>query len=249
LSTIEQAAKRLEQLRQAGVDLGTAAGSTPPLAEPGPPHESVPLRVARELEAHGGTGTAAPRARRPEPAVAPVQHRPQTRVEIDLARLSANGYVTPAAARSRLAEEFRVIKRPLLTNARGKSAASIAHANRIMITSALPGEGKTYVSLNLAMSIAMELDTSVMLVDADASRPAVLERLGLQPSRGLFDLLADPALTLDECVLATNVERLSILPAWSNICRPTIRAALCCSTRLRCSPRPKHACWRRTWGR
>ncbi len=134
-------------------------------------------------------------------------------MEIDLARLSANGYVTPAAARSRLAEEFRVIKRPLLTNARGKSAAPIANANRIMVTSALPGEGKTYVSLNLAMSIAMELDTSVLLVDADASRPAVLDRLGLPPSRGLLDLLVDPALSLDECVLATNVERLSILPA------------------------------------
>ena len=120
--------------------------------------------------------------------------QPHNRVEIDLARLSANGYITPNAPRSRLAEEFRVIKRPLLTNARGKSAAPVLNANRIMVTSALPGEGKTYVSLNLAMSLAMEFDTSVLLVDADASRPALLDRLGLPPSKGLLDLLIDPKL-------------------------------------------------------
>ena len=135
------------------------------------------------------------------------------RVEIDLARLSANGYITPHAPRSRLAEEFRVIKRPLLINARGKSAAPVANANRIMVTSSLPGEGKTYVSVNLAMSLAMEVDTEVLLVDADASRPAVLDRLGLPPSKGLLDLLVEPELALESVVLATNVDGLSILPA------------------------------------
>ena len=231
MSTIEQAAKRLEQLRQSGVDVGAAAGSGPSLAESASVQESVPLRVARELEAHG-TAIGSPRARRQEPAVVPARPAPHTRVEIDLARLSANGYVTPAAARSRLAEEFRVIKRPLLTNARGKSAAPIVHANRIMVTSALSGEGKTYVSLNLAMSIAMELDSSVLLVDADASLPAVLDRLGLPPSRGLLDLLIDPALSLDECVLATNVERLSILPAGTQQSQATELLASESMTRL-----------------
>jgi receptor protein-tyrosine kinase len=134
-------------------------------------------------------------------------------VEIDLARLSASGYITPQSPRSRLAEEFRVIKRPLLNNARGKSASPVLNANRVMVTSAMPGEGKTYVSVNLAMSLVMELDTRVLLVDADASRPAVLERLGLPSSKGLLDLLVNPALSLDEVVLSTNVDGLSILPA------------------------------------
>jgi len=134
-------------------------------------------------------------------------------VEIDLARLSASGYITPQSPRSRLAEEFRVIKRPLLNNARGKSVSPVLNANRIMVTSAMPGEGKTYVSVNLAMSLVMELDTRVLLVDADASRPAVLERLGLPGSKGLLDLLVNPTLSLDEVVLSTNVDRLSILPA------------------------------------
>jgi receptor protein-tyrosine kinase len=137
----------------------------------------------------------------------------RTRVEIDLARLSANGFITPQAPRSRLAEEFRVIKRPLLTNVRGRTAAPVMHANRIMVSSALPGEGKTFVSLNLAISLALDLDTHVLLVDADASRPAILDRLGLPPSKGLLDLLADPDLPLDSVVLSTNVDRLSILPA------------------------------------
>jgi receptor protein-tyrosine kinase len=237
VGTIEQAAKRLEQLRKAGVDIGSADTDGQPASTSSP--EPLPMRVAKELEARavvpasadagvGQDGTAA----RPvsEAAVkqvadaAPVSVREgltlrsmpsRTHVDIDLPRLSANGYVTPQAPRSRLAEEFRVIKRPLLTNARGKPAAPVLNANRIMVTSSVAGEGKTYVSVNLAMSLAMELDTHVLLVDADASRPAVLERLGLPPSKGLLDLLVEPSLQFDSVVLSTNVERLSILPTGS----------------------------------
>jgi len=247
VSTIEQAAKRLEQLRQAGVEIADQAPATAaaPAAEP------LPLRVARELEARGtsapvherlleriqppvpeaGVAAASPefavvhaeappmRARTvatppvATPGTSQVAAPESPRVEIDLGRLSANGYITPNAPRSRLAEEFRVIKRPLLMNARGKSASPVKNATRIMVTSALAGEGKTYVSLNLAMSLAQEVDTSVLLVDADASRPAVLTRLGLPPSKGLLDLLVDSSLTLESVVLPTNVDRLWILPA------------------------------------
>jgi len=227
VSTIEQAARRLEQLRKSGVEIGdgTTADSAPGSVEKPATPESVPLRIAKELEARGpdghdlGASTSTAEVHvtahsRPA-ASAPMERArgPQQHVEIDLARLSANGYITPQAPRSRLAEEFRVIKRPLLTNARGKPTASMLNAHRIMVTSSLPGEGKTYVSVNLAISLAMDLDTRVLLVDADASRPAVLERLGLPTSRGLLDLLVNPTLSLGEVILATNVERLSILPA------------------------------------
>lgn len=226
LSTIEQAAKRLEQLKQAGVEVGDLAPTAPKSESTGEP---LPLRLARELEAHGRSFVArrdeaepfAESSAEEMPATLPADHvrnqrakaEPSTRVEIDLARLSANGYITPSAPRSRLAEEFRVIKRPLLVNARGKSAAPVLNANRIMVTSAVPSEGKTYVSVNLAMSLAMEFDSSVLLVDADASRPAVLDRLGLPPAKGLLDLLVSPSLPLESVVLATNVDRLTILPA------------------------------------
>jgi protein-tyrosine kinase len=127
--------------------------------------------------------------------------------------LSSKGYITPDAPRSRLAEQFRLIKRPLVTNARGKSAAPVRNANRIMVTSALPAEGKTFVAVNLAMSLAMDVDTRVLLVDADTSRPAVLDRLALTASKGLLDLLIHPELSLDSVVLPTNIDRISILPA------------------------------------
>lgn len=235
MGTIEQAAKRLEQLRKAGVDIGSVdADGQPPST---PAQEPLPMRVAKELEARAATPASADKVGEPDvtiartvteapaqPVVGTTPHavregltlrsmRTGVHVDIDLPRLSANGYVTPQAPRSRLAEEFRVIKRPLLTNARGKPAAPVLNANRIMVTSSVAGEGKTYVSVNLAMSLAMELDTHVLLVDADASRPAVLERLGLPPSKGLLDLLVDPGLPFDSVILSTNVERLSILPA------------------------------------
>jgi receptor protein-tyrosine kinase len=90
-----------------------------------------------------------------------------------------------------------------------------------MITSSLAGEGKTFVSINLAMSLAMELDTTVLLVDADAARPAVLGRLGLRPAKGLLDVLTEPDLALADVLLKTNVERLTILPAGTHQERAT----------------------------
>jgi protein-tyrosine kinase len=222
VSTIQQAAKRLEQLKQAGVEIDSSAIERDASAE-GQKGEAVPLRIAKELEARGAAidvigarrePVAAPAkapARQPEPATARTGRSPF--VEIDLARLSVEGYITPDLPRSRVAEEFRVIKRPLLNNASGKSTPLVRDANRIMVTSSLPGEGKTFTALNLALSLAMDIDTHVLLVDADASRPAVLDRLGLAGSKGLLDLLAEPDLSLESVVLSTNVERLSILPA------------------------------------
>jgi len=221
VSIIEQAAKRLEQLRQAGVDVGEHHAPSAPDAPVDARGEAVPLRVIKELEARTGTADAVSAGAAAAPVVdsaqgAPVRDAEKRRqVEIDLARLSAGGFVTPHSPRSRLAEEFRVIKRPLLNNISGKSAAPVRHANRIMVTSAVPGEGKTFVSLNLAMSLAMELDTEVLLVDADASRPALLERLGLAPSKGLLDLLVEPGLSVNAVMLETNVPNLAVLPAGS----------------------------------
>lgn len=215
MGIIEQAARRLEQLRQAGI-------AVPETATPGADtHASgnLPVRLVAELEAKSARAEPAAHAapagagRAAAPLSSPSDE--SARVEIDLGRLAALGYVTPNASRSRLAEEFRVIKRPLLNNVSGKSASPVQRANRIMVTSSLPGEGKTFVALNLAMSLAMELDTDVLLVDADASRPALLERLGLEPTKGLMDLLVEPDLPLSSAILKTNVERLAILPAGS----------------------------------
>ena len=204
MSLIEQAAKRLEELERAGVELPIeaaerrAAGGTVAAAiERAARTESKPYAV--QAAAAGTTGPASP------PRSSRLAH-------IDCARLAAAGYLAPDAPRTQLADEFRVIKRPLLGNVQGRSAAPIERANLLMVTSSLPGEGKTFVSVNLALSIALELDTRVLLVEADPARPATMDRLGLAPARGLLDLLADPGLHMADVMLRTNIDRLSILP-------------------------------------
>lgn len=133
------------------------------------------------------------------------------RVELDLGRLAAAGFVTPDAPRSRIAEQFRVIKRTLIGNARARSIAPLSHGRLVMLTSALAGEGKTFTSINLAMSLATELDCSVMLVDADMSRSTMLDRLGLPPGPGLLDLL-ESRVGMADVLLRTNIDKLSLLP-------------------------------------
>jgi len=203
LNTIEQAALRLAQLRSAGVAVSPETGAEPAIPVLGIDGESV----STFADAEGGVSGGIREADNEAQAFAAPQ------IEIDLERLSMMGYVTPQAPSSRRAEEFRMVKRPLLTNARGNSAAPVLHANRVMVTSALPGEGKTFVSVNMAISIAMERDFTVLLIDADTTRPAVLERLGVPSSKGLLDLLSEPDLDIQSVTLKTNVERLSILPA------------------------------------
>lgn len=196
MSIIEQASKRLEQLRQAGVDV--------PWAESGGDHVSgsaQPAALAGALQ---------------EMAVAPPPlESPRQTVDIDLDGLSAMGYLVPGAPRSRLMDEFRAVKRPLLSNAvGGKGREPVERGNLIMITSSLPGEGKTFTSVNLAMSLASELNHNVLLVDADVTRMAAAQRLRVQGARrGLIDLLLDDSLELADVELATNVNKLSFLPA------------------------------------
>jgi exopolysaccharide/PEP-CTERM locus tyrosine autokinase len=135
-------------------------------------------------------------------------------VEIDLERLHKLGMVTHDGGRTAVAEDFRIIKRPLLRNVRGdQDTVPIHHGNLIVVTSALPGEGKTYCAVNLAMSIAMEMDITVLLVDADVARPSVLKVLGLPPEPGLMDILLRENTELADVIIKTNVPTLSILPA------------------------------------
>ena len=131
------------------------------------------------------------------------------------------GLVTAAGGRTALVEDFRIIKRPLLNRAFAARGPGDKPGNLIMITSSLPGEGKTFCSINLAMSIAMELDHTVLLIDADVARPSVLRTLGLPAHRGLMDLLLDDKLDMADVMLRTNVPTLTILPAGTSNPRAT----------------------------
>ena len=189
-SSIEKAAQRLEQLRAAGARLPSDA----PVQE----HRAAPPTTTPT------TPTM------PSPATAAVLSSKS--VHIDLVALAGAGFVTRHAPRAAITDQFRVIKRPLLDNASGRGAATVPRGNLIMVTSALPGEGKSFTAINLAMSMAMELDHTVMLVDADVARPSVMNTLGLQPAPGLLDLLLDPNIALSDVLLRTNIDNLTLLP-------------------------------------
>lgn len=135
-------------------------------------------------------------------------------VRIHLEGLRARGMVVPNGPAAQSAHEFRVIKRPLLGNAFGRHGQKpVRNGKRIMVTSAFPGEGKSFTSVNLAMSIAAERDHGVLLIDADVARPTIPRELGIHADIGLMDWLIDGGPDLSQLVLPTNVETLSLLPA------------------------------------
>ena len=139
--------------------------------------------------------------------------------DLDFKRLSAHGFLTDADERGKIAEEYRMIKRPLLANAFG--ANPVHKGNLIMVTSSLPGEGKSYTTINLAISIAMELDRTVLLVDADVAKPSLPRYLGFKAEHGLLDVLREGGQDLSKVILRTNIEKLSILPAGKTYTRAT----------------------------
>jgi receptor protein-tyrosine kinase len=140
---------------------------------------------------------------------------------INLARLHRMGVVSPDAEKSQIAEEFRIIKRPLIANAFGQGTARVRNGNMIMVTSSLPGEGKTFCAINLAISMAMEMDRTVLLVDADVAKPRIPEYLGIHADRGLLDVLQDKHLKLSDVLIKTDIAKLTILPAGRTYKRAT----------------------------
>lgn len=139
---------------------------------------------------------------------------------VDRARLEANGFIAPGGAVNTIAEEFRLIKRTLLRGMNGAPGhAPIERGERILVTSANPNEGKTFCSVNLALSLAAEEDHEVLLVDADFAKPSVLSTLGLAARDGLMDALADPAVNVEDLIIPTDVKNLSVLPAGNQTIR------------------------------
>lgn len=134
-------------------------------------------------------------------------------LHLDEERLRQAGMVVPDANRSKIKEEYRHIKRPLLMNAAGKGTSVLKHANLIMVTSSHPGEGKTFTAANLALSIAAERDKTVLLVDADVVRPSLGNLLGFSAEKGLVDFLIDPELDIGDLLIKTELPTLTILPA------------------------------------
>jgi protein-tyrosine kinase len=162
-----------------------------------------------------GNGYAAPAgagaARRREAVVdgaAPARHVP-----IDLAALHAAGMLPPAHQEQEFAQQYRRIKRPLINSALGRGVAPLTHGNLLMITSAVPGEGKTFMTLNLALSLRLEEDVTVLLVDGDVVNPRISQILGMDKEPGLLDVIKDPSISLASTIVPTDVPGLDFLPA------------------------------------
>lgn len=198
MNVIEEATKRLQQLEQAGIKV---------TAKPEPISQQAARAALRESTPKPRADPAGRLPTADEPAKGANFRR------IDFGKLQAAGFITPTVPDSQMLNEFRLIKRPLIQNALGRAAGPIANGNLIMVTSSLPGEGKSFVALNLAMSIAMEVDSTVLLVDADVVAPSMPKLLGIPPGKGLMDVLTQPDLSLREVLLRTNVERLALLLA------------------------------------
>jgi Mrp family chromosome partitioning ATPase len=131
---------------------------------------------------------------------------------LDTVGLRAAGYLPEESKERQFTEHYRRIKRPLIDKALSRSAAA-GEPQVIMITSALPGDGKTFTSINLALSMALERDISVLLVDCDVAKRRSSQVLGLYEERGLLDALVDDSVDIESLVVQTNVRGLSILPA------------------------------------
>jgi protein-tyrosine kinase len=135
-------------------------------------------------------------------------------VAVDRRRLRDAGFIVPDSAPGSLAEEFRIVKRQLLLNASGAASGKPLDRGRmILVCSAQPNDGKTFCAVNLALSLASERDTDVLLVDADVAKPEILSTLGIEGGPGLMDALEDPSVDVESLIIRTDIPKLSVLAA------------------------------------
>jgi protein-tyrosine kinase len=191
MSLVERALKKLQDSRaSAPVPSGVSA-----------PLPSVPAARIQTI----APGPKADHNAPPQP--------PRKVVVIDREALRRMELIAPKDLERQIAGEYQQIKRPLVPHALGRAETPIAKGNIVMLASALPGEGKTFTSLNLALSMALEKDIQVLLIDADVAKPHITRLLGLENEPGLLELLSDHSLDPESLVLPTNVPGLSVLPS------------------------------------
>jgi protein-tyrosine kinase len=135
------------------------------------------------------------------------------RVNLDLENLQGQGFIDPQNVNSLLGNTFRMIKRPLLNNVMGKGATVLDNANLIMVTSSLSGEGKTFSAINLAISIAMERDKQVLLIDADVNKPSHHDVFGFESEFGLTDYLRGKVTDMSRVLYKSNIPSLTLMPS------------------------------------
>jgi protein-tyrosine kinase len=192
MSIVENALKKLQATAGTSARRVEKASSSAAATAPGPETNAPREASARPLVATSGKS-----------------------IVIDTDALRFAGMMPPAHQERELGHQYRSLKRPLIKHAFDPSVArspSGPSPRSIMVSSALPGEGKTFTSINLAMSLSLEKDHSVLLIDGDAPKPRLSHTLGIQKEPGLLDALVDPSIAVESLVLATNIPGLSVLP-------------------------------------
>lgn len=134
-------------------------------------------------------------------------------IVLDGEGLTDRGFIYGSSSTHHIQEEFRHIKRKLLNNAFGPAAKTLKHSNLIMVSSSSPNEGKTFISINLALSIALEQEKTVLLVDADVLRPSLHRELQFERKEGLLEYLLNKVQSISEVIYNTNITNLKLIPA------------------------------------
>jgi exopolysaccharide/PEP-CTERM locus tyrosine autokinase len=229
-SSIKSSGSLLERASEL-YDFGAALRTGGSPLKPAAPAQSAPAPVAAPAPAPAPVQIAQPytvpvQTPAVEAVLADVAPAPQAKAavlpqkrntkfaKIDRNLLRAGNFIDPEGPVTGLSEEFRIVKRQLLLAARGgKGYEPLEHGERILVCSAHPNEGKTYCSINLALSMASEKDNHVLLVDADFAKPSILKTFGIEHSAGLMDALADRNCDVESMIIETDIPGLTILPA------------------------------------
>ncbi|MGH8249516.1 MAG: P-loop NTPase [Steroidobacteraceae bacterium] len=189
MSIIEQALKRFHSERQPGAESDAKA----------------PLGVVHEIAAQG------------EPTAGKTVRPARRIVHIDRTALTAAGFLPPDHKQRQIGDQFRHVKRPLLSAALGRGREALTDGRLIMLTSSMPEEGKTFVSVNLAISMSLEREVNVVLVDADVAKPHVSRLFGIEAEPGLLEAVQDETLEIESLILPTSIPKLSVLSAGAPI--------------------------------
>lgn len=200
MSFIERAVEQLQQEKAAA-----PAPPEQPAAQPPPQVASRPVEPRVERRARSAEPAA------PGQILRNVPSRTDRILAIDRLALRAAGVIGPEDEERRLAEEYRLIKRPLLKAITGDAATK--SGNLIVITSAVPGEGKTFTSINLALSLSLERNREVVLIDGDVAKRDITRLFRLDDEPGLLDAGGAEQRELSDTILRTDVSSLYVMPA------------------------------------
>ena len=129
----------------------------------------------------------------------------QTRVVAPPKEIFLDGRIVAGLSQHELADTFRILRAQVLQR------LTLGGYSTLAITSANRGDGKSLTSANLAISLAMHVDRTVLLVDLDLRRPSLHKYFGVEPEAGLTDYLLNDA-PLKSCLINPGIERLVLLP-------------------------------------